>query len=122
MRFKFLQHLILKLVVSIALIYVLDNILFSQISRLNILIAFLGSLFLLFGWINYLSNDGLNIPKLFSNSSFIKSIFKKPKNKGVLNMYEDDVVDSNSEKNTGESIFSNITVGVILIIISNFIQ
>ncbi|TJX61001.1 hypothetical protein E8P77_19225 [Soehngenia saccharolytica] len=121
MRFKFLKQLILKLVISIALVYVLDNVLFSQISRFNILIAFLGSIFLLIGWINYLSKDGLNISKLFPNSSFIKSIFKKPKNKGVLNMYEDDVVDSNSEKNTGESIFSNITVGVILIIISSFI-
>jgi len=122
MRFKFLKQLILKLVISMVLVYLLDNVFFSEISRFNVLIAFLGSLFLLIGWINYLSKDGLNISKLFSNSSFIKSIFKKPKNKGVLNMYEDDVVDSNSEKNTGESILSNITVGVILIIISNFIQ
>ncbi|TFZ41722.1 hypothetical protein E4100_00890 [Soehngenia longivitae] len=122
MRFKFLQHLILKLVVSIALIYVLDNILFSQISRLNILIAFLGSLFLLFGWINYLSNDGLNIPKLFSNSVYIKSILKKRSNKGVLNIYEDDTINSDLEKNISESIFSNISVGIILIVLSNFIQ
>ncbi len=122
MRFKFLQHLILKLVVSIALIYVLDNILFSQISRLNILIAFLGSLFLLFGWINYLSNDGLNIPKLFSNSVYIKSILKKRSNKGVLNIYEDDPINSDLEKNISESIFSNISVGIILIVLSNFIQ
>ena len=122
MRFKFLQHLILKLVVSIALIYVLDNILFSQISRLNILIAFLGSLFLLFGWINYLSNDGLNIPKLFSNSVYIKSILKKRSNKGVLNIYEDDTINSDLEKNISESIFSNIIVGIILIVLSNFIQ
>lgn len=122
MRFKFLQHLILKLVVSIALIYVLDNILFSQISRLNILIAFLGSLFLLFGWINYLSNDGLNIPKLFSNSVYIKSILKKRNNKGVLNIYEDDTINSDLEKNISESIFSNIIVGIILIVLSNFIQ
>jgi len=121
MRFKFLKQLILKLIISIALIYALDNLLFSQISRFNILIAFSGSIFLLLGWIDYLSKDGLNISKFLANSSYIKSIFKKHK-RGVLNIYEDDVINSSSEKNISESIVNNIATGIILIVISNFIQ
>jgi len=85
------------------------------------LFGFSGGLLLLIGWINYLSEDGLKLFKLFSKSSSIKSIFKKPKNKGILNMYEDDSFTAKSEKNTREPILSNIVAGIILIIISNFI-
>lgn len=128
MRTAIINKTFSKLATSLTISFVLGKIIFKSRLFLVFSASFFGALYLLLGWILYLSLDGIAFFKNIS-TKILKKQFSpfdrfSYKNSGVYNVDNKDIVaisDLSDDEITKASMYSYIICGVFLLIASHVI-
>ncbi|HOA79451.1 MAG TPA: hypothetical protein PKK61_00095 [Defluviitaleaceae bacterium] len=125
MRFLLYKKTISKLSASFIFSFIVSRFLLEPNIFFVFAISSFGALYLLLGWLQYLKNDGINLIKPRTIQRF-KKFFSfldrfKYKNKGVNNIYKDDLTYEINEDNEKVSIYSYLISGIILLVSSQIL-